>query len=47
MSPHPQPGLRPDFCHHSTPGTRWMDDDVYGQLNNVQYYSFFDTVVNR
>jgi len=27
--------------------TRWMDNDVYGHVNNVQYYSFVDTVVNR
>jgi acyl-CoA thioester hydrolase len=27
--------------------TRWMDNDVYGHVNNVVYYSFFDTVVNR
>ncbi|MDI3468677.1 MAG: acyl-CoA thioesterase [Pseudolabrys sp.] len=27
--------------------TRWMDNDVYGHVNNVIYYSFFDTVVNR
>jgi acyl-CoA thioester hydrolase len=26
--------------------TRWMDNDVYGHLNNVVYYSFFDTVIN-
>ncbi len=26
--------------------TRWFDNDVYGHVNNVQYYSFFDTVVN-
>ena len=26
--------------------TRWMDNDVYGHINNVNYYSFFDTVVN-
>ena len=32
MSPQPQPGLRPDFCHHSTLGTRWMDNDVYGHV---------------
>ncbi|WP_032368329.1 acyl-CoA thioesterase [Rhodococcoides fascians] len=25
--------------------TRWMDNDMYGHVNNVQYYSFFDTVV--
>jgi acyl-CoA thioester hydrolase len=47
MSPQPQPGLRQDFRHRSTLGTRWMDNDVYGHVNNVQYYSFFDTVVNR
>lgn len=28
-------------------GTRWMDNDAYGHVNNVQYYSFFDTAVNR
>lgn len=27
-------------------GTRWMDNDVYGHLNNVVYYSLFDTAVN-
>lgn len=27
--------------------TRWMDNDIYGHLNNVVYYSLFDTVVNR
>ena len=32
------------FCQIST---RWSDNDVYGHVNNVQYYSFFDTVVNR
>lgn len=26
--------------------TRWMDNDVYGHINNVVYYSWFDTVVN-
>ena len=27
-------------------GTRWMDADVYGHVNNVVYYSYFDTAVN-
>jgi len=27
--------------------TRWMDNDVYGHVNNVIYYSYFDTVVNE
>lgn len=26
--------------------TRWMDNDIYGHVNNVAYYSFFDTAVN-
>ncbi len=26
--------------------TRWMDNDVYGHVNNVVYYSYFDTVIN-
>ena len=26
--------------------SRWMDNDVYGHINNVVYYSFFDTAVN-
>ena len=27
--------------------TRWMDNDVYGHVNNVVYYSYFDTAINR
>ncbi|NKC32892.1 acyl-CoA thioesterase [Falsiroseomonas selenitidurans] len=27
--------------------TRWMDNDIYGHINNVTYYSYFDTVVAR
>lgn len=27
--------------------TRWMDNDVYGHINNVTYYSYFDTAVNE
>src|ERR1700749_1074854 len=27
--------------------TRWMDNDIYGHVNNVVYYAFFDTVINR
>ena len=27
--------------------TRWMDNDVYGHVNNVVYYSYFDTVINE
>ena len=31
----------------SSISTRWMDNDAYGHINNVVYYSYFDTVVNR
>ena len=27
--------------------TRWMDNDIYGHINNVNYYSYFDTTVNQ
>ena len=27
--------------------TRWMDNDIYGHINNVNYYSYFDTAVNQ
>jgi acyl-CoA thioester hydrolase len=38
-------GERPHFPHWDSITTRWMDNDMYGHVNNVQYYSFFDTVV--
>ena len=38
---------REDFNHWLIIPTRWMDNDVYGHVNNVQYYSFFDTVINE
>jgi acyl-CoA thioester hydrolase len=38
---------RDRFRHLSTIDTRWMDNDAYGHVNNVVYYSFFDTAVNR
>ena len=42
----PEPHRRADYVHFASIQTRWMDNDVYGHVNNVQYYSFFDTVVN-
>ena len=30
----------------TAPTTRWMDNDAYGHVNNVVYYSWFDTAVN-
>jgi acyl-CoA thioester hydrolase len=43
----PQPEHRSSYRHFSNVTTRWMDNDAYGHVNNVVYYSFFDTVVNR
>ncbi len=40
-------GSRDTYRHFLTIPTRWMDNDVYGHVNNVVYYSFFDTVVNH
>jgi acyl-CoA thioester hydrolase len=34
------------YPHRTTITTRWKDNDVYGHVNNVEYYSFFDTVIN-
>jgi len=38
---------RADFTQFEPIETRWADNDVYGHINNVVYYGFFDTVVNR
>ena len=38
---------RADFRHHLAIPTRWLDNDSYGHVNNVVYYSYFDTVVNE
>jgi acyl-CoA thioester hydrolase len=45
--PGPTPHRRADYQHHLTIATRWMDNDIYGHVNNVVYYSYFDTVINR
>lgn len=42
----PQPEPRSAYKAFRTIGTRWMDNDVYGHVNNVVYYSWFDTAVN-
>ncbi|MEK1941312.1 MAG: thioesterase family protein [Pseudomonas sp.] len=38
--------LRSDYVHFQPITTRWHDNDVYGHVNNVTYYSFFDSAVN-
>ena len=42
----PQPEPRSAYRAFRTISTRWMDNDAYGHVNNVVYYSWFDTVVN-
>ena len=36
----------PEYPHQLAIPTRWNDNDVYGHVNNVEYYAFFDTVIN-
>ena len=40
-----QPGSRADYRIFYEIPTRWMDNDVYGHVNNVHYYSYFDTAI--
>ncbi len=42
----PQPDPRDSYRAFRTITTRWMDNDQYGHVNNVVYYSWFDTAVN-
>ncbi len=37
---------RAEFAVFRPIATRWRDNDIYGHINNVEYYAFFDTVVN-
>ncbi|MBT8764929.1 acyl-CoA thioesterase [Metapseudomonas boanensis] len=37
---------RADYAWFQTLGTRWHDNDIYGHVNNVVYYSYFDSAVN-
>jgi len=39
--------LRDNYHFFSTITTRWADNDIYGHVNNVVYYAYFDTVANR
>ena len=45
-SAKPQPEPRSAYKAFRTLSTRWMDNDAYGHVNNVVYYSWFDTAVN-
>lgn len=46
MSERPKRLGRGDFRLFRAIPTRWMDNDVFGHVNNVVYYSWFDTAVN-
>ncbi|MEY4226299.1 MAG: hypothetical protein RL190_1056 [Actinomycetota bacterium] len=46
MSERPPIPTRADFAAFRGVTTRWMDNDAYGHVNNVVYYSWFDTAVN-
>jgi acyl-CoA thioester hydrolase len=41
-----EPPRRADYPHLQSITTRWIDNDAYGHVNNVVYFSYFDSVVN-
>ena len=43
----PEIPTREDYHVFYPIGTRWEDNDIYGHVNNVVYYSYFDTAANR
>ncbi len=43
----PAPATRKDFVRFAPMPTRWADNDAYGHVNNIVYYAWFDTAVNR
>lgn len=47
MSARPKPGQRSRFAQFCQMRTRWMDNNACRHVNNVVYYSFFDTAVNE
>jgi acyl-CoA thioester hydrolase len=46
VSERPTPSSRGAYHAFRTITTRWMDNDIYGHMNNVVHYSLFDTAVN-
>jgi acyl-CoA thioester hydrolase len=46
MTDRPEPATRKGYRAFRSIQTRWMDNDVYGHMNNVVHYSLFDTAVN-
>lgn len=47
MSEKKPVGQRADYCYFLPISTRWNDNDIYGHVNNVTYYSYFDSVANH
>ena len=46
MPDRPTPSTRADYRAFRNLTTRWMDNDIYGHMNNVVHYSLFDSAVN-
>jgi len=47
LNERPSAHRRAQYRHFLPIQTRWSDNDAYGHVNNVVYYSWFDTVVNE
>lgn len=47
MSERPSPGKHSDYRYFVPITTRWHDNDLYGHVNNVTYYSYFDSIANH
>lgn len=47
MNDKQRPTSRNAYPHFTSMPTRWADNDAYGHMNNVVYYAFFDSAVNR
>ena len=47
MSDRPRPAKPADYAIFYSLESRWADNDIYGHINNVAYYAYFDSVVNR
>lgn len=47
MTDRPTPKPLTAYPHRTQIPTRWADNDIFGHVNNVVYYSYFDTAVNR
>tara|TARA_B110000003_G_scaffold152808_2_gene153520 strand:- start:32286 stop:32723 length:438 start_codon:yes stop_codon:yes gene_type:complete len=42
-----KPIKRSDYKYFQVITTRWSDNDIYGHVNNITYYSYFDTATNQ